>query len=220
MRRHLLLPRAARLRDLNSPGTTKEVIKFVGDVSTLKMLYLLSIADTCAVGERTYSRTDLEGMREIYERTLLAMTREEEAEVLTDNEKREQMVQRERGRLRRELRDFEWDDDTLKRVTDSLPTAYVLNTPLPVIATHMKFLEQLPSEKLIVDFTTTTSGGNRTEMTVVTYDDAEPGLLSKICGVIHAIGAETKAAHVYTLHVTASTSAKIIRRAAILFWIA
>ena len=201
VRRHLLLPRTARLRDLNAPGTTKEVIKFVGDVSTLKMLYLLSIADTCAVGERTYSRTDLEGMREIYERTLLAMTREEEAEVLTDNEKREQMVQRERQRLRRELRDFEWDDDTLKRVTDSLPTSYVLNTPLTVIATHMKFLEQLPREKLIVDFTTT-SQGNRTEMTVVTYDDAEPGLLSKICGVIHAIGAETKAAHVYTLHVT------------------
>jgi [protein-PII] uridylyltransferase len=38
----------------------------------------------------------------------------------------------------------------------------------------------------------------------VTYDDAEPGLLSKICGVVHAMGAEVLAAHVYTLHVTSS----------------
>jgi [protein-PII] uridylyltransferase len=124
-----LLPRAARLRDLNAPGTIKEVIKHVGDVETLKMLYLLSIADTEAVGERAYSRLDLEAMRELYERVLIAMTRQETAEVLSDAEKREQAVQRERERLRRELRKFQWDDETLARVSEGLPAAYVLNTP-------------------------------------------------------------------------------------------
>lgn len=198
VRRHLLLPRAARLRDLNSPGTIREVIKHVGDVPTLKMLYLLSLADTCAVGERTYSRLDLEAMHELYERVLIAMTREETAEVLSDVEKREQMAQRERERLRRELRHLPFNDATLAKLTNGLPAGYVLNTPLPTIATHLKFLDQLPKEKLIVDFYAD-ERGTSTEMTIVTYDDAEPGLLSKICGVVNAIGAEILTAHVFTL---------------------
>ncbi len=215
VRRHLLLPRAARLRDLNAPGTIKEIIKHVGDVATLKMLYLLSIADTKAVGDKAYSRMDLEAMRELYERVLIAMTRRETSEVLSDAEKREQIVQRERERLRRELKRFQWDDETLARLSNGLPAAYVLNTPLPTIAAHLKFLEQLPSEKLIVDFAPE-GRGQFTEATVVTYDDAEPGLLSKICGVVHALGAEVLAAHVYTLHVTASIGQHPAGRAIVL----
>jgi hypothetical protein len=36
-------------------------------------------------------------------------------------------------------------------------------------------------------------------MTIVAYDDAQPGLLSQICGVVHAGGADILTAHVYTL---------------------
>ncbi len=198
VRRHLLLPRMARLRELSDPGTIREVITLARDVPTLKMLYLLSLADTCAVGELSYSKRDLEAMKELYERTILAMTREETAAVLTDTEKREQLVQRERERLRRELRHLELDEVTLHRISENLPAAYVLNTPLPTIATHLKFLDELPEEKLIVDFYDPPRGGF-TEMTLVTYDDPQPGLLSKLCGVMHAAGSDILAAHVYTL---------------------
>ncbi|MDQ3812336.1 MAG: HD domain-containing protein, partial [Armatimonadota bacterium] len=198
VRRHLLLPRAARLRDLAAPGTIREVMQHAHDVPTLKMLYLLSLADTCAVGERSYSKLDIEAMKELYARALLAMTRAETAAALTDMEQREQMVQRERERIRRELRHLEFDDATLQRLTNNLPASYVLNTPLPTMATHLKFLDQLPQEKLIVDFYRDPHG-DFTEMTIVTYDEETPGLLSKICGVVHAAGAEILAAHVYTL---------------------
>ncbi len=63
VRQHLLLPKVARLHDLAAPGTIREVIEIAGDVETLKMLYLLSIADTKAVGEKTYSSLDLDTMR-------------------------------------------------------------------------------------------------------------------------------------------------------------
>ena len=196
--RHLLMPRIARLRDLGAAATIRRVIGHVRDVPTLKMLYLLSLADTCAVGERSYSHLDLGAMRELYEKCLLAMTRAENAEVLTDDEKREQLVQQERERMRRGLRHLELDDATLQRLSDTLPAAYVLNTPMPTMATHLKFLDQLPEEKLIVDFYPL-QGRNFAEMTVVAYDDDRPGLLSKICGVVYAAGAEIVAANVYTL---------------------
>lgn len=196
--RHLLMPRVARLQDIAAPATIRRVINHVRTVPNLKMLYLLSLADTCAVGERSYSNLDLQAMRELYERCLLAMTRAETAQVLTDTEKREQLVQQERERMRRDMRHLELDDATLQRLSDTLPAAYVLNTPLPTMATHLKFLDQLPEEKLIVDFYPL-QGRSFAEMTIVAYDDADPGLLSKICGVVHAGGADILAAHVYTL---------------------
>lgn len=197
--RHLLLPRMARLRDLSAPATVRRVVSCVRTVANLKMLYLLSLADTCAVGEKSYSHLDLQAMRELYERCLLAMSRAETAQVLSDTEQREQLVQQERERMRRDLRHLELDDATLQRLSDTLPAAYVLNTPRPTMATHLKFLDQLPEEKLIVDFYPLQER-HFAEMTIVAYDDAQPGLLSKICGVVHAGGADILAAHVYTLH--------------------
>jgi len=198
IRRHLLMPRIARLRDLGAAATIRRVVGYVRDVPTLKMLYLLSLADTCAVGEKSYSSHDLSAMRELYERCLLAMTRAENAEVLSDEEKREQFVQQERERMRRSLRHLELDDATLQKLSDNLPAAYVLNTPLPTMATHLKFLDQLPEQKLITDFYPL-QGRNFAEMAVVAYDEEKPGLLAKICGVVYAGGAEIAAAHVYTL---------------------
>jgi [protein-PII] uridylyltransferase len=201
VRWHLLLPRLARLRDLSAPATVREVMEQVTDVGTLKMLYLLSLADTKAVGERTYSELDLQNMKELYERTLIAMTREEAAQVLTDSEKREQMVARQRQRLHREMRRAmknRIDENTLLRLCQQLPTAYVLNTPLTTIASHLQLLDQLPQEKLLVDWQNATDG-TVTEMTVVTYDDPNPGLLAKLCGVVYAVGAEILAANVHTL---------------------
>ena len=198
VRRHLLLPRVARLRDLSAPGTIREVIEHTGSVATLKMLYLLSLADTRAVGEQSYSTLELHAMEDLYERTLLAMTSEETAQRLSDSEMREQMIQRERERLRREMRKLPIDDGTLQRLTENLPASYVLNTPLPTVATHLKFLEQLPDEKVIVDFY---QGAQDvyTQMTLLAYDDPEPGLLAKICGAVWAAGMEIHSAQVFTL---------------------
>ena len=198
VRRHLLIPRVARLRDLSSPGTIRDVMEHVRDVPTLKMLYLLSLADTRAVSERAYQPSELAAMRELYERVLVAMTREEAAQVLTDAEAREALVQRERARLRREMRHLELNEETLRHISENLPASYVLNTPLPTVATHLKLLEQLPQERVIVDFYQSARDA-WTEMSVVAYDDPEPGLLSKICGVVYASGVDIKLAQVFTL---------------------
>jgi [protein-PII] uridylyltransferase len=198
VRRHLLLPRVARLRDLSAPGTIREVMEQAGDVATLKMLYLLSLADTRAVGERSYSVMEIEAMRELYERTLMAMTSRETAQALTDVEIREQMVQRERARVRHEMRHLELDETMLQRLCESLPASYVLNTPLTTIGAHLKFLDQLPQEKVIVDVYQNPRDPY-TEMSIVAYDEPQPGLLSKICGVVYAAGMEIHMAQVFTL---------------------
>jgi UTP:GlnB (protein PII) uridylyltransferase len=141
---------------------------------------------------------EIEAMRDLYERTLMAMTSQETAQALSDSEMREQMIQRERARLRREMRHLELDDHLLQRLCESLPASYVLNTPLPTIATHLRFLDQLPQEKVIVDFYQNPRD-LFTEMSVVAYDEPQPGLLSKICGVVYAAGMDIHMAQVFTL---------------------
>jgi [protein-PII] uridylyltransferase len=59
-------------------------------------------------------------------------------------------------------------------------------------------LDQLPQEQLLIDFQDNDSG-QLTEMTLVTYDDETPGLLSKICGVMLASSVEILTAQVHTL---------------------
>lgn len=198
VRRHLLLPRVARLRELSASGSLREVTERAKTVPNLKMLYLLSIADTQAVGERSYSPRDLDAMRELYERALIFMTRRDAAEALSDRESREALAQEERERLRREMRRQQWDDARLQEVLDTLPAAYVLNTPLPVVATHLRFLELLPAQGVVTDFHDE-ARQNFTDLTLFAYDDPQPGLLSRACGVLHAAGVDILEAQAYTL---------------------
>jgi [protein-PII] uridylyltransferase len=96
------------------------------------------------------------------------------------------------------MRHLELNDETLRHISENLPASYVLNTSLPTMATHLKLLEQLPKEKVIVDFYQS-ERDSWSEMSVVAYDDPEPGLLSKICGVVYAAGMDIKLAQVFTL---------------------
>ena len=96
------------------------------------------------------------------------------------------------------MRRLELDDETMQQLCDNLPASYVLNTPLATVATHLKFLEQLPQEKLIVDFYQPPRDPY-TEMSIIAYDDETPGLLSKICGAVYVAGLSIHQAQVFTL---------------------
>lgn len=50
IRLHLLMNNVAQRRDIHQPQTTLDFAGEVGDVPTLKRLYMLTYADTCAVG--------------------------------------------------------------------------------------------------------------------------------------------------------------------------
>jgi [protein-PII] uridylyltransferase len=190
VREHLLLPRASRLRDIDSPATIREIAATVGDATTLKMLYLLSHVDTRAVGNRSYSNMDLRHLDELYQRTLSLFADEEN----TDWDAR---ATRERERVRRELQHL-LTADALRQLCDTLPASYVVNTPLPTIAVHLKLLDRLPIERVIADFYHA-PGDDFTELTICAYDDPEPGILSKICGTLFANDVDIHTARVHTL---------------------
>lgn len=190
VREHLLLARASRLFDIDSPSTLQSIASTVGDATTLKMLYLLSHVDTRAVGSKGYTSMDLRLLDELYLRVLNALMEAEGADW-------DARAEQERQRVRLELRHL-MSEETLRQLCDTLPASYVVNTPLPTIAVHLKLLDRLPAERVIADFYHA-PGDDFTELTICAYDDPEPGLLSKICGTLFANNVDIHTAHVYTL---------------------
>jgi hypothetical protein len=98
-----------------------------------------------AVGERSYARARPGSDAGLYERTLLAMTREETARRADDTEKRVQLVHRERERLAPRTAPFVVREPTLHRLTEHLPAAMCSTLPCP----HRhppEVLDDLPQE--------------------------------------------------------------------------
>jgi [protein-PII] uridylyltransferase len=80
-----------------------------------------------------------------------------------------------------------------------MPAGYVLNTPLEEIAFHLQLLERLESEKVVLDIYNR-PGDDYSELTVCVYDDPEPGMLSKITGVLYGCNADIHKAQAFTMH--------------------
>ena len=79
-----------------------------------------------------------------------------------------------------------------------MPDFYFVNTPLSRMRRHLNFLERLAAENIIVDFQRP-AGAHYTELTLCAYDDAEPGLLSKVAGTLFAQKINVHTAWIHTL---------------------
>lgn len=80
-----------------------------------------------------------------------------------------------------------------------LPDFYFVNTPLSRMRRHLTLLDRLPAEKLILDFHRP-PGANFTELGLCAYDDAEPGLLSKVAGTLVGLKVNVHTAWIHTLN--------------------
>jgi [protein-PII] uridylyltransferase len=90
---------------------------------------------------------------------------------------------------------------SLRRV---MPEMYGVNTPLTRMARHRDIIARMVSEGSTLEFFTV-PGRALTEMTLCAYDDAEPGLLSKLCGTLSALHLEIHTAFIYTFRDEQST---------------
>jgi [protein-PII] uridylyltransferase len=87
---------------------------------------------------------------------------------------------------------------TVLKHCDSMPSSYILNTPLGEIAFHVQLLERLKEEKTVLDVYNR-PGDDYTELTVCTYDDPQPGMLAKIAGVLYGCNTDIQRAQVFTM---------------------
>ena len=201
VRHHLLLAEVSRLRDLSRPETIGEVLTVVPDSDMLRMLYLLTWADTSAVGPGVWSTAAARLLDELVQRCEARMGSDAPSDPTQETRRLDLL----RDRLRRRFAENDsgdaLDPEEVKRHTDGMPAAYLFNTSPEEMGLHLEMVRALvggdTGNPVVTDFR-----GNAvdrdTEITMVAWDDPTPGLLAKVTGVLYAFDIRLHAAQVFT----------------------
>jgi [protein-PII] uridylyltransferase len=189
IRHHLLMSRTSQLRDLTLPQTIRDFVAVIDRPDLLSLLFLLTYADMKATG--VLSPVRVRFLEELFSRAEQAL-KAQVPEVL-DTER----LRRYRSRLSRQLSDHRLSEEEIRQHCEGMPVSYLLNTAPDQIAAHVRMVELLRADGPVVEFPGDL-GPEISVVTVCTYDDPQPGLLSRIAGVLYAHEIGVHAAQVFT----------------------
>ena len=173
VRLHLLLPNVATRRDIADPAVIEETAKRIGDARTLRLLYLLSIADAQASGPNVWSQWKAQLMRAFYTR-LLAVLASEAPDAQTPTA--ESLAEALRARFA---------PDAVRAHLAGMGADYLISTPSEIVGDHISLIAQASAnggtaarhDRL----------GTLDRLTIVTPD--RPGLIQTIAGTLAGFNA-------------------------------
>lgn len=190
VREHLIMAHTAFRRDLYDENVLLRFAAKVAQPEALKMLYVLTYADICAVGPDTWTPWKQDLLAQLYTRTLEILSGTGEA---LSQEERIERVRRDVRKLLKGAYAGEWLEEQLRAVTPR----YLLATPVEKIVKHLKRMPDLAGRKVIVEGVYQ-AGYGVSEYTIYTFDELTPGIFYKIAGVMAAKGLQILDAQIHT----------------------
>jgi [protein-PII] uridylyltransferase len=187
--RHLTMAHIAERRDLDDERVIIEFAKVVKDPPRLKMLYLHTYLDVKAVSPEAWTEWKATLLWELYIKTHTILTRgiPEEKEDLLKAERMRSQILEDVGK--------EMEEAFMLSHLDRMPPRYILTTPRPRIASHLRLVQQLDGRRLASECQHFPQMG-RSEFTVCTY--SQPGQFASIVGVLSAHSINILSAQIYT----------------------
>jgi [protein-PII] uridylyltransferase len=176
--KHLLMAHTAFRRDVEDRKTILQFVRGVGTIETLRMLYLLTAADTEAVAPGEFSSWKESLLTQLYVLSSdeLAGTVPEAIEKARADELRAKVTGEISGGF---------DPAWLEAQLATLPLGYLRRTSPATIAHHLEILKTLGPDGVRVEAEYQGSTGI-TQYTVFTRDSLIPGIFSKLAGVLAA----------------------------------
>jgi [protein-PII] uridylyltransferase len=187
---HLVMTHVAFRRDLADDNVLLQFAKAVGTPETLRMLYVLTMADVTAVGPGTLNAWKKDLLGELFTKTREILTGE--TTLVAEEEKIKQIRQAIHSRLR-DLYKPEWLENQLAAMT----SRYLIATPPERIALDLERIYELQPKRVTV-YAENDPERNLTEYTVYTFDDITPGIFYKITSVLAAKGLQILGATITT----------------------
>jgi [protein-PII] uridylyltransferase len=187
---HLLLADISQRRDLNEERTSVQVAQTMENEENLKLLFLLTIADSISTGSIARSDWKISLLIELYLKVRRILMRGTLAS--PDITKR---LDDRKKRLEKRLRPQASKKDLLA-LMEQVSTRYFLNTPMETMSHHFRLALNMGEKKLswvlqkMEDISVT-------KVIICTYDS--PGLFSKMVGVFALNNIEVLSANVFTL---------------------
>jgi len=174
IKEHLLLIKTATRRDIQDEQTAIACARRVGDVQRLKMLYLLTVADSMSTGPMAWNDWVATLLRDFFLRVLNVLEKGELATpeaVEIIERKKEQLAAVVAAAPKRQ---------PLQALIDVMAPRYLLYTPVEEIREHVKLVQKLDRAAFVWEIKQPPATGTRT-VTICTHD--RPGLVAKIAGV-------------------------------------
>ncbi|MDA3897197.1 MAG: [protein-PII] uridylyltransferase [Desulfobacteraceae bacterium] len=168
---HLLLIQTATRRDINDEETAIACARKIRDGRRLRMLYLLTVADSIATGPKAWNSWTASLLRDFFLKVLGILEKGELATTSVVNrieKKRKAVINAGLG---------EGEDGHL---FDKMSPRYVLYTEVRDILTHIGFYKRLSSNPFVLNVAHDSTLNSRT-VTICSKD--HPGLVSEIAGV-------------------------------------
>ena len=173
---HLLLIKTATRRDIHDEETAISCARRIKQIERLKMLYLLTIADSIATGPMAWNDWTATLLRDFFLKTLNVLEKGELATAgaveVAEQKKKEAIRSARNPRAKRKI----------EALLGVMSPRYLLYMPAPEIKKHIKLYNDLSSGNS--DFIWQikhTAAANTRSVTVCAQD--RPGLISKIAGV-------------------------------------
>ncbi len=186
---HLIMSNTAQGRDLADRGTIEEFAKAVQTIERLKMLLVLTVCDTRAVGPGVWNGWKAELLRTIYWETEVVLAGGHSS---MDRKRR---VEKSQAELREKLPG--WSDPEFTEYAARHYPGYWLKADLPHRIAHAQLLHATAAAmKSLATEVATDAYRSVTEITVVAPD--HPRLLSIIAGACAAAGANIVDAQIFT----------------------
>ncbi|MCP4691002.1 MAG: [protein-PII] uridylyltransferase [Desulfobacterales bacterium] len=188
IREHLLLIKTATRRDINDEKTAMECARRIADVQRLKMLYLLTVADSLATGPKAWNSWTGTLLRSLYLKVRKILETGELAtrEAVKINEAKRAIIVNSAG------------PESLKEreaLFDIMAPRYLLYTPVADILEHMELYQEMGDADFTWDVQASPSPGSRT---VTMFARDKPGLFSKMAGTFTLNSIDILDAQIYT----------------------
>ncbi|MBU1569787.1 MAG: [protein-PII] uridylyltransferase, partial [Proteobacteria bacterium] len=171
---HLLLIKTATRRDINDEETALFCAGKIKDIELLKMLYLLTVADSISTGPKAWNDWTFTLLRDFFLKILGIMEKGElasnEAVEVVENKKRKIFETVTEARLKKEL----------KMHIEVLPPRYLLYTTEREILEHYRLYKSLGDYEFVWEIERPLESNTRV-VTICAKD--RPGLFSKIAGI-------------------------------------
>ncbi len=189
VKHHLLMNHLAQRRDITDPKIIADFAETVRNVENLKLLCVLTYADTQAVGPDIWTTWKGALLWELYMRTYHYLTLEDEV-VLTGEALIEQMKREVMSALSGRI-----SQDAVDAFFTAMPYKYIVSTPAEAIAQHVQLVEGLQEGRLATRHNHHLDVGY-SELMVCMHSKA--GDFAKIAGTLASKNINILGAQIYT----------------------
>ena len=186
---HLMLIKAATRRDINDEETAINCARRIQDPVRLRMLYLLTVADSLSTGPKAWSEWTATLLRELFFKVLNVL---EGGELATG--KAVSLVEAKRRQLMTHAANPARGQE-IGRLIQYMSPRYLLYVPAEDILAHTALYRRLGDADFVWDVSR--PNGNATRTVIICAKD-RPGLFSKIAGIFTLNGMNILGCQVYT----------------------